>query len=138
MVARLIREVHAALIESRMVKVSVAGYEFSMTGAELLPAAIRELHEHAAAWAVIARDGDMPYLVPLVPGVLIDDELFVNLPCSFLLAPDLNSCLVRIGDTRLAIYPGNNFTSHDKTGYMLWRTKEEAEEACVPSKIVSW
>ncbi|MFA5185906.1 MAG: hypothetical protein WC551_05435 [Patescibacteria group bacterium] len=128
MIVDFVSCIRSALLEKRPVKVTIAGHEFLVDANDLRIVVVKELCEHAVAWAIITEAGKLPQNIPLFPGVIIDNVFFNFISCSFLLNNDLRSCHVRIGDFDVRISQGNGAVFHGKVGYLLRRTKEEADE----------
>lgn len=137
MIEMFISYLRSAVITKGRAMATVAGYDFYVDPKDLRNAAVNELRQHAAAWVVIAREGALPWAIPLLPGVLIDD-VFFTVDGSFLLSEDLTNCQVKVGDYAMTISQGNGYVFHGKTGYLLRRTKEGADELCKAGRGSYW
>lgn len=137
MIELFISYLRSAVTTKSRAMATVAGHDFYVDPKDLRNAAVNELREHAAAWVVVGREGALPWAIPLLPGILID-EVFFAVDGSFLLSEDLKSCRIKVRDFTMTITMDNGYVFHGKTGYLLRHTKEEADKLCKAGQGAYW
>ncbi|MFA4955147.1 MAG: hypothetical protein WC641_07615 [Patescibacteria group bacterium] len=88
----LLKQLRLATKNDSYVEVEVAGCKVQLRHEEIHNGVMRLVRDKAVAWAIISKEPDPTWPIPLLPTILIDSSLIPDLPCSFLLSRDGSSC----------------------------------------------